>query len=83
MKCSIADEAIDFMESSLNKNFEDSKVKMSDRVYQIMKPMQMEEEIEIEVNLKKNNWLVERSARRIQTGSVDAPVYVSLKDIVR
>ena len=74
MKGSIADEAIDFMESSLTKNFEDSKVKMSDRVYQIMKPIGTEEEIEIEVNLKKNNWLVERSAKRIQTCSEDAPV---------
>ena len=53
MKGSISDEAIFFMESSLNKNFQDNKVKMSDRVYQIMKPIGMEEDKEIEVNLKK------------------------------
>ena len=84
MKCSIADEAIDFIENSLSKTFDQSKVKVTDRMHQILRPRQMDEnEIEIKLNLKKNNWLVECSARRIQTGSVDAPVYVSLKDIVR
>ena len=84
MKCSVADEAVDFIENSLSKNFDQSKVKVTDRMYQILRPRQMDEnEIEIKLNLKKNNWLVERSARKIQMCTEDAPVYVSLKDIAR
>ena len=59
-------------------------MKNQDRVYQIFSPKHVEDnDIEVRLNLKKKNWLVERSARKIQTGNVDAPVYVSLKDIVR
>ena len=84
VKCGIAEEAVDFFEDCLTKNFEENKVKNQDRVYQIFSPKHVEDnDIEVRLNLKKNNWLVERSARKIQTGNVDAPVYVSLKDIVR
>ena len=53
-------------------------------MYQIFAPIIMEDnEIEIKVNLKKNALPVEHSAQKVQSGTPDDVVYVTLKTIVR
>ena len=84
LKSSNAEEAIDYIEGHLKQNFNDFNVIRSDQIYQIFAPTIMEDnEIEIKVNLKKNALPVEHSAWKVQSGTLDDVVSVTLKTIVR
>ena len=84
LKSSNAEEAIDYIEGHLKQNFNDFNVIRSDQVYQIFAPIIMKDnEIKIKVNLKKNALLVEHNAQKVQSGTLDDVVYVTLKTIVR
>ena len=84
-KVSEAQEALNYIEGKLKENFVKLKVKESDQVYKVEGIESLEEnEIQIKIKLKKENWLVERSARNVQTAyKPEDPVYVSIKNILR
>ena len=84
-KVSEAQEALNYIEGKLKENFVKLKVKESDQVYKVEGIEKLEEnEIQIKIKLKKENWLVERSARNVQTAyKPEDPVYVSIKNILR
>ena len=64
-----AQEAVDYIEEKLKENFKKLKVKDIDQIYKIDKIESSEEnEILVKMKLKKNNGLVERAARNVQTG---------------
>jgi hypothetical protein len=58
-KASKAQDALDYFEKTLKENFKNLKVKDSERIYKVDKIEHLEEnEIEVKIKLKKNNWLV-------------------------
>ena len=82
-KASKAQEALDYIEKTLKHNFKKLKVKDSDQIYKVDEIEHLEEnEIQVKVKLKKNNWSVERAARNVQTAYLpENPV--SIKNILR
>ena len=78
-------EALDYIEKSLKPNFKNLKVKDSDQIYKVDEIEHLEEnEIQVKVKLKKNNWSVERAARNTQTAFLPGnPISVSMKNILR
>ena len=79
-------EAIECISNNLTYNFSKNGVLEKDRVFDIFEVTEHEDnenEIELKVKLKKNNWPVELSARNCQTGIGDIPVTVSIKRILR
>ena len=80
-----AQEALDYIEKSLKQNFKKNKVKDLDQIYKVHEIENLDDnEIEVKVKLKKNNWSVERSARNVQTASQPGDsVSVSIKTILR
>ena len=84
-KASKAQDALDYLEKTLKQNFKNLKVKDSDQIYKVDKIEHLEEnEIEVKIKLKKNNWLVERAARNVQTEYLpENPIFVSIKNILR
>ena len=84
-KVSEAQEAINYIEESLKKNFEKNKVKALDRVFKIYDIKNSDDnEIQVKIKMKKNNWPVELSARNVQTAyNPGNPVSVSIKSIQR
>ena len=64
-----AQEAVDYIEEKLKENFKKLKVKDIDKMYKIDDIKSSEEnEILVKIKLKKNNGLVERAARNVQSG---------------
>ena len=83
-KSSEAQEALNYIEENLNLNFKKNKVKETDQVYKICAiENHKENEIEVKVKMKKDNWPVELSARNLQTSGQEGQVSVSLKNILR
>ena len=79
-------EAIECISNNLTYNFSKNGVLEKDRVFDIFEVTEHEDnenEIELKVKLRKNNWPVELSARNCQTGIGDIPVTVSIKRILR
>ena len=63
-----AQEAINYVEENLKRNFLKNRVKDLDQVFKICDVENADEnEIQMKVKLKKNNWPVELSARNIHT----------------
>ena len=84
-KVSQAQEAINYIEDNLKKNFLKNRVNDLDQVFKICGVEKADEnEILVKVKLKKNNWPVELSARNTQTVySPEIPVSVSIQKIQR
>ena len=84
-KASKAKDTLDYLEQNLKQNFKNLKVKDSDQIYKVDKIEHLEEnEIEVKIKLKKNNWSVERAARNVQTAYLpENPIFVSIKNILR
>jgi hypothetical protein len=84
-KVSQAQEAINFIEENLKKNFLKNRVRDLDQVFKICGVENADEnEILVKVKLKKNNWPVELSARNTQTVyNPEDPVSVSIQKIQR
>ena len=80
-KSSEAQEAINHIEGKLKQNFERCQVKESDRVYKINRVDKDENEIIVDLKLKKD-MRVEHSARGVQTTSQDE-IIVSIQKITR
>ena len=80
-----AQDALKYIEKTLKQNFKNSKVKDSDQIYKVDEIKNLyDNEIQVKVKLKKNNWSVERSARNVQTASQPGdPVSVSIKSFLR
>ena len=80
-----AQEAINYVEENLKRNFLKNRVKDLDQVFKICDVENADEnEIQMKVKLKKNNWPVELSARNVQTAyKPENPVSVSIKNIQR
>ena len=83
-KKSKAQEAINYIEGKLKEKFIKNKVKESDQVFNFFEIESLgENEIQLKVKMKKNNWPVEKSARNVQTSGLDSPFSVSIKTIQR
>jgi hypothetical protein len=84
-KVSEAQEAIDYIAGILKQNFRKNRVKDSDQVYKIGEIDNLDDnEIQVKVKMKKNNWPVEFSARNVQTASQTGDlVSVSIQNILR
>ena len=84
-KVSQAQEAINYIEENLKKNFLKNRVRDLDQVFKICGVENADEnEIQVKVKLKKNNWPVELSARNTQTVyNPEDPVSVSIQEIQR
>ena len=83
-KQSEAQEALDYIEEQLKHNFKKNKVKDSDQVFKVFNVESLDEnEIQVKIKMKKDNWPVERSARNVQTSGEHIPVSVSIKNIQR
>ena len=83
-KSSVAQEAINYIEDKLKEKFKKNKVVESDQIFKIFNIERVEEnELQIKVKMRKNNWPVEKSARNVQTSGQNDPVSVSVKSIQR
>ena len=85
LKMSEAQEAVNHIEEKLKLNFRKNRVKDCDQVYKIDDIKNLDDnEIQVKVKMKKNNWPVELSARNCQTATYPGiPVQVSIKSILR
>ena len=76
-----AQEAINQIEENLNQTFRKNRVKDLDQVF--IESLE-DNEFQVKVKMKKNNWPVELSARNVQTSTHPGnPVTVSIKNILR
>ena len=83
-KSSVAQEAINYIEDKLKEKFKKNKVVESDQIFKIFNIERVEEnELQLKVKMRKNNWPVEKSARNVQTSGQNDPVSVSVKSIQR
>ena len=79
-----AQEALNHIEEKLKLNFKRNNVKDSDRVFKVFNVESLDDnEIQVKIKMKKNNWPVELSARILQISGEDIPVSISIQNIQR
>ena len=72
------------IEEKLKLNFKRNNVEDSDRVFKVFNVESLDDnEIQVKIKIKKNNWPVELSARTLQTSGEDIPVSISIQNIQR